>query len=126
MKEIDDRDLLGAVRRMGGRLEKGLRNALGNHPHVGDIRGRGLFWTAEVVRDRATKAPFDPALNLAGRVQKAAMEAGVICYPSQGCADGTAGDHLLLAPCFTSTDAEIDTIVSVMADTIATQTVAHA
>ncbi|WP_370402412.1 aspartate aminotransferase family protein [Sulfitobacter sp. JB4-11] len=124
MKEIEERDLLSAVRHLGARLENGLRAALEDHPHVGDIRGRGLFWTAEVVRDRATKATFDPSQNIAGRVQKAAMDAGVICYPSQGCADGTSGDHLLLAPCFTSTAAEIDTIVDTMAQAISSQTLA--
>ena len=124
MQEIEDRDLLSAVRHLGKRLETGLRDRLGQHPHVGDIRGRGLFWSAEVVADRATKAPFDPKLNMAGRILNAAKEAGVICYPSQGCADGTAGDHVLLAPAFTSTEEEIDTIVDVMATVIEKETAA--
>ena len=124
MQEIEDRDLLSEVRRLGDRLSTGLRERLGQHPHVGDIRGRGLFWTAEVVADRATKEPFDVRMNMAGRILEAAKEAGVICYPSQGCADGTKGDHVLLAPCFTSTDQEIDTIVDVMGATIEEQTTA--
>lgn len=122
MKEIDDRNLLTDVRSLGAQLETGLRDALQDHPHVGDIRGRGLFWTVEMVADRATKAPFDAARNLAGRVLKAAMEAGVICYPSQGCADGTSGDHVLLAPCFTSTPEEIDQIVATLAQTVDAET----
>ncbi|NNK15852.1 MAG: aminotransferase class III-fold pyridoxal phosphate-dependent enzyme, partial [Sulfitobacter sp.] len=122
MREIEERDLLSEVRRLGERLSSGLRARLGQHPHVGDIRGRGLFWTAEVVADRATKEPFDVKLNMAGSILNTAKDAGVICYPSHGCADGTSGDHVLLAPCFTSTDAEIDTIVDVMATTIETET----
>ncbi|APE44376.1 aspartate aminotransferase family protein [Sulfitobacter alexandrii] len=122
MHEIDDRDLLKQVRTLGKRLESGLRDALGQHPHVGDIRGRGLFWTAEVVEDRASKAPFDAKRNLAGRLQTAAMERGVITYPSQGCADGVQGDHVLIAPCFTSTGAEIDRIVEVVAESITAET----
>ncbi|MFC6637068.1 aspartate aminotransferase family protein [Sulfitobacter sp. JBTF-M27] len=122
MREIEDRNLLSEVRRLGDRLSSGLRARLGQHPHVGDIRGRGLFWTAEVVADRDTKEPFDVKLNMAGRILNTGKDAGVICYPSQGCADGTSGDHVLLAPCFTSTDAEIDTIVDVMATTIETET----
>ena len=118
MREIDDRDLLSAVRALGARLEDGLRRALGNHPHVGDIRGRGLFWSVEVVADRSSKAPFDPTQNVAGRILKAALAEGVICYPSQGCADGTAGDHVLLAPCFTSSAEEIDQIVTAMTQAI--------
>lgn len=124
MREIDGRNLLADVRNLGARLEAGLRAALQDHPHVGDIRGRGLFWTVEMVADRATKAPFDVTRNLAGRVLKAAMDAGVICYPSQGCADGTSGDHVLLAPCFTSTPEEIDLIVATMAETIDRETTA--
>lgn len=122
MQEIEDRDLLADVRRLGARLEQGLRDRLGQHAHVGDIRGRGLFWSVELVQDRNTKAPFDVKGNLAGRIQNAAMQAGVICYPSQGCADGTAGDHVLLAPCYTSTDAEIDLIVETLAKVIETET----
>ncbi len=118
MREIDDRDLLSAVRARGAQLEAALKERLGQHPHVGDIRGRGLFWTAEFVEDRATKAPFDVKRNIAGKVQHAAMEDGMICYPAQGCADGTAGDHALLAPCFTSTPEEIDIIVDKLASAV--------
>ncbi len=118
MREVEERDLLAQVRRLGAKLETGLRARLEQHPNVGNIRGRGLFWTVEVVKDRGSKKPFDVALNIAGQILNASKEAGVICYPSQGCADGTAGDHVLLAPCFTSTDEEIDLIVEVMATAI--------
>jgi len=122
MREIESRDLLGAINARGAQLEAGLRARLGQHAHVGDIRGRGLFWTTEIVADRSTKAPFDVTRNLAGKVQNAAMEAGMICYPAQGCADGTAGDHVLLAPCFTSTPEEIDIIVDILTQAIDTAT----
>jgi adenosylmethionine-8-amino-7-oxononanoate aminotransferase len=118
MREIETHDLLSAVRERGAQLEAGLRARLGQHPHVGDIRGRGLFWTTELVADRATKAPFDVNRNVAGKVQQTAMEAGMICYPAQGCADGTSGDHVLLAPCFTSTPEEIDIIIDKLANAI--------
>ncbi|MGJ8594604.1 aspartate aminotransferase family protein [Sulfitobacter sp.] len=118
MREIEDKNLLNAVNERGAQLETALRERLGQHPHVGDIRGRGLFWTTEIVEDRATKAPFDVSRNIAGKVQQAAMDAGMICYPAQGCADGTAGDHLLLAPCFTSTPEEIEIIVDKLAQAI--------
>ncbi|MGJ5621218.1 aspartate aminotransferase family protein [Sulfitobacter sp. MF3-043] len=123
MQEIEDRNLLADVKRLGARLEKGLRDHLGQHAHVGNIRGRGLFWSVELVQDRETKAPFDVKRNLAGRIQTAAMQAGVIFYPSQGCADGTAGDHVLIAPCYTSTEEEIDTIIETLAQVIEAETV---
>lgn len=115
MQEIQTHDLLANVRRRGAQLAAGLRERLGDHPHVGDIRGRGLFWTTEFVADRETKEPFNPSRNTAGRVQAAAMDAGMICYPAQGCIDGTSGDHVLLAPCFTSTEEEIVLIVDHLA-----------
>ena len=85
---------------------------------MGDIRGRGLFWTIELVADRATKAPFPVADKIAPRIQAEAMAQGVITYPSQGCADGTLGDHVLLAPAYTSPAAEIDLIVDTLASAV--------
>ena len=122
MQEIEDRDLLSAVKRLGKQLEERLREKLGQHPHVGDIRGRGLFWSVEVVTERDGKTPFDPKLGLAGKILAATLEDGVICYPAQGCADGVRGDHVLLAPCFTSTPEEIDLIVDVLARAIDAET----
>jgi len=97
---ILERGLLARVREMGAVLEAALRDALGQHPHVGDIRGRGLFWGVEFVADRETKAPFDPARAIAGRLKDAAFAAGLICYPMRGTRDGRIGDHVLLAPPF--------------------------
>ncbi|NUH64995.1 aspartate aminotransferase family protein [Sulfitobacter sp. S0837] len=118
LQEVERRDLLGAVRERGAQLEAALQARFGQHPHVGDIRGRGLFWSIELVAERDGKTPFDVSRNVAGKVQRAAMQAGMICYPSQGCADGTAGDHVLLAPAFTSTPQEIDQIVQMLGDAV--------
>jgi hypothetical protein len=65
---------------------------------VGDVRGIGLLWGIEFVVDKASKLPFAPDLNFAGRVGKAAANRGLLVYPVQGCVDGISGDHLLLAP----------------------------
>ncbi|SDG48530.1 aspartate aminotransferase family protein [Sulfitobacter delicatus] len=118
LQEVERRDLLGAVRARGAQLEAALRERFGQHAHVGDIRGRGLFWSIELVAERDGKLPFDVKRNIAGKVQRAAMEAGMICYPSQGCADGTAGDHVLLAPAFTSLPEEIDQIVQMLGEAV--------
>ena len=111
---IEDEKLLDNVKTRGAQLEAGLRTALAQHPHVGDIRGRGLFWTVEVVADRATKAPFDAREGIAMKIGAAAKARGVMTYPSQGCIDGTLGDHVLLAPSYTSSAAEIDLIVETL------------
>ena len=100
LEAIEARDLLAQVRMRGAELEAALQSAFGQHPHIGDIRGRGLFRGLELVADRDSKAPFDPALKLHARVKSAAMEEGLICYPMGGTIDGARGDHILLAPPF--------------------------
>lgn len=115
---IERDDLLANVRRQGARLEQRLRERFGNHHHVGDIRGRGHFWGVEIVADRASKTPFDPALKLNSRIKEAAMERGLMIYPMGGTVDGIAGDHVLLAPPFIIDAATIDTIVERLGDAV--------
>jgi len=108
---IRDDNLLANVRAMGARLESGLIERFGNHRHVGDIRGRGLFWALEFVTDRATRQEFDPALKLNERVKREALARGVAIYPMGGTIDGKRGDHVVIAPPYIATGADIDTIV---------------
>jgi adenosylmethionine-8-amino-7-oxononanoate aminotransferase len=77
-----------------------------SHDHVGDIRGLGLLVGIEFVRDKAARAPFDSSQAIAEKIRSAAMEEGVLTYPTQGCVDGTSGDHILLAPPFIVTSEE--------------------
>ncbi len=108
---IERESLLENVNRMGALLERRLRETFGDHPHVGDIRGRGLFRALEFVADRADKTPFDPSLRLHARLKKAAMAHGLMTYPMGGTVDGVQGDHVLLAPPFIIDAAHIETIV---------------
>ncbi len=108
---IQEEGLLQQVQDRGALLEQRLTERLGNHRHVGDLRGRGLFRGIELVADRASKAPFDPAFKLHARVKAAALERGLACYPAGGTLDGVQGDHILLAPPYIVSPAEIDTIV---------------
>lgn len=108
VSSILERDLIARVRVQGDKLAERLQARFGQHPHVGDIRGRGLFRGIELVADRDTKAPFDPARGIAGKLKKATFEAGLICYPMQGTIDGRRGDHVLLAPPFIIEDAQLD------------------
>jgi adenosylmethionine-8-amino-7-oxononanoate aminotransferase len=96
---------------MGDLLEQRLTERFGNHRHVGDIRGRGLFRAIEIVADRTTKAPFDPALKAHARIKTAALARGLACYPSGGTVDGKSGDHVLLAPPYIASAQDIDMIV---------------
>jgi adenosylmethionine-8-amino-7-oxononanoate aminotransferase len=109
---IERDDLLARVRRQSSGLRDRLRQALDSHANVGDIRGRGLFMALELVADRATKKPFDPALRLHARVKAEAMARGLMVYPMGGTIDGREGDHVLLAPPFIVTDDELDQIVA--------------
>jgi adenosylmethionine-8-amino-7-oxononanoate aminotransferase len=108
---IDEDHLLDRVKELGGHLERRLTERFGNHRHVGDIRGRGLFQAIELVADRNTRAPFDPSLKLNQRIKADAFERGLGCYPSGGTVDGQRGDHVLLAPPYIATSDDIDEIV---------------
>lgn len=99
----------------GTALRARLEARFGQHPHVGDIRGRGLFLGLELVQDRETKAPFDPARSLHAVVKRTAMARGLMIYPSGGTVDGAQGDHILLAPALTVSEAELDEIVARLA-----------
>jgi adenosylmethionine-8-amino-7-oxononanoate aminotransferase len=108
---IERDDLLAAVRTRGAYLRDALRARFESHPHVGDVRGRGLFYGLELVADRATKAPFDPARRMYAQVKAAAMREGLLCYPMGGTIDGERGDHVLLAPPYIVRESDLDAIV---------------
>ncbi|WP_431290341.1 aspartate aminotransferase family protein [Burkholderia cepacia] len=108
---IAEEKLLDNVKARGEQLRASLREHYGAHPHVGDVRGRGLFVGVELVRDRDTKATFDPALKLHAAVKREAMQRGLMVYPMGGTIDGVHGDHILVAPPFICTAKQIDTIV---------------
>lgn len=111
-------DLLANVRAMGAHLSQRLGERFGNHVHIGDIRGRGLFMGVELVEDRSTKAPFDPKLKLNAKIKREAMARGLLVYPAGGTIDGVRGDHVLLAPPFIVDAAAIDAIVERLGDAI--------
>lgn len=108
---IAEEKLLDNVKARGEQLRASLREHYGAHPHVGDVRGRGLFVGVELVRDRDSKATFDPALKLHAAVKREAMQRGLMVYPMGGTIDGVHGDHILVAPPFICTAQQIDTIV---------------
>jgi hypothetical protein len=110
--------LLENVQARGKRLERALRERFADHPHVGDIRGRGLFWGVELVAERATKKPFDPARRLHANIKAGAMQRGLMVYPMGGTIDGRVGDHVLLAPPFICNASTIDTIVERLGESI--------
>jgi adenosylmethionine-8-amino-7-oxononanoate aminotransferase len=107
VSELLEQDLISRVKTQGAKVEAALRARFGQHAHVGDIRGRGLFWGLELVEDRGEKRPFAPERGLAGKYKKAAFNAGLICYPMPGTRDGRLGDHILLAPPFILEDSDI-------------------
>jgi adenosylmethionine-8-amino-7-oxononanoate aminotransferase len=115
---IRDDNLLENVRAMGARLETALVERFGNHRHVGDIRGRGLFWALEFVVDRATKQVFNPGMKVNELVKLAALEQGVAIYPMGGTIDGRQGDHVVIAPPYIATTADINAIVERVGDAV--------
>ncbi|MET3390297.1 adenosylmethionine-8-amino-7-oxononanoate aminotransferase [Variovorax sp. 1140] len=119
VQQVIRRDgLVAKVREDGIAFGAMLAEALGSHPHVGDIRGRGFFWGIELVADRASKAPFDPALKVNAAIKKDAMSRGLLCYPFGGTVDGRQGDHVLLAPPFIATRQDLQEIAARLAASI--------
>ncbi|MEM1078311.1 MAG: aspartate aminotransferase family protein [Pseudomonadota bacterium] len=110
--------MMEGVREKGASLQRHLEARLGQHPHVGDLRGRGLFRGVELVADRETKAPLDPNRKLGAKIKKAAMTRGLICYPGGGTIDGKLGDHILLAPPFIIEEVQIEALVDMLAGAI--------
>jgi adenosylmethionine-8-amino-7-oxononanoate aminotransferase len=115
---IREDNLVANVQKMGQRLETALHERFGNHRHVGDIRGRGLFWALEFVTDRATKQVFNPTLKLNERIKAEGMARGLATYPMGGTIDGTQGDHVIVAPPYIATASDIDTIVDRFGDAV--------
>ncbi len=112
VQRVIQRDaLLPQVMQRGKFMKQLLDDRLGSHPHVGDIRGRGLFLGVELVQDRETKTPFDPVKRLNAQIKERAMEEGLMIYPMGGTIDGLHGDHILLAPPFIATESDIELIV---------------
>ena len=118
LKEFDRRDLMANVQRQGAALMDLLKARFGNHPHVGDIRGKGLFIGVEFVADRGTKDPFDPSFKLHSRIKAAAMQAGLMCYPMGGTIDGRRGDHVLIAPPFIIDESHVHRIVDLLDEAV--------
>jgi adenosylmethionine-8-amino-7-oxononanoate aminotransferase len=115
---IREDNLVSNVQVMGRRLEAALQERVGNHRHVGDIRGRGLFWALEFVTDRATKQVFDPVLKLNERIKAEGIARGIATYPMGGTIDGSQGDHVIVAPPYIVTAPDIDTIVERFGDAV--------
>jgi len=117
-RAVKNRGLLAKVRERGAGLEARLQARFGQHPHVGEIRGRGLFWALELVQDRASKQPFAQLRRINTRLKLRALENGLMCYPMGGSLDGVAGDHVLLAPPYIISEAQLDEVVDKLARSI--------
>jgi adenosylmethionine-8-amino-7-oxononanoate aminotransferase len=114
-----ERDNLFARVDVAGKEMRAALEPLKKFSVVGDVRGMGLLWGIEFVRDKETREPFPPDARIAYRIQEDALEAGIMTYPIQGCVDGTRGDHILLAPPFTITSAMIQMLAAGLEKAIA-------
>ncbi|MEM7461615.1 MAG: aspartate aminotransferase family protein [Pseudomonadota bacterium] len=111
LAQIAQPQMLAQVRARGNALQKLAQQQFGDHPHIGDIRGRGLFIGLEIVEDRDSKTPFHPSQAINRKVKVAAMSEGLMCYPMGGTIDGKQGDHVLLAPPFIIEDLQLEELI---------------
>ncbi len=115
---VQEDELVAAARHQGEQLERLLTERFGNHRHVGDIRGRGLFWALEFVGDRGARAPLDPARGIAEAVKQAALDRGLGVYPCTGTLDGVRGDHVIVAPPYIVGAADLEEIVGRLGEAV--------
>lgn len=119
-KIIREGNLMDNVSKLGEYLGVRLKAVLGNHPNVGDIRGQGLFWGIEFVKDNLTKEPFDRKLDIAENIKNTALlpPYNMTVYAGTGTADGVRGDHIMLAPPYILKKKDVDHIVMVISAVI--------
>ena len=115
LEQLLDDGVLANAKKMSTVFQQALIDNFGDHPNVGDIRGRGLFWGIELVANRITKEPLSPEQSIHKKIKVAAFEAGLICYPNGGTIDGQTGDHILLAPPFIIDEKHVDEIIAKLA-----------
>jgi len=115
---VEKHRLIEGVKDKGQLLYSGLKSIAEKEPLIGDIRGRGLMWGLEFVKDRETKLPFDPELKLWLRVMLKALEKGLIVYPVSGCADGKRGDGILICPPLIISKEEINLLIQKLTETL--------
>ena len=111
---IQKENLVENAANMGAFLGDQLKMALSDHPYVGDIRGKGLFWGIELVQDKETKQPFPAERHLAWHIWQRAFDLGLIVYYSQGCADGINGDLIMVGPPLIITQTQIEELVGIL------------
>ena len=115
---IQREELVANAANMGEYLGNCLLAALAPHPNVGDVRGKGLFWAIELVKNKVSKEPFPAADHMASRLQQEALERGLIVYYSQGCVDGVNGDLLMVGPPLIIDAAQVDELVGLLSETL--------
>ena len=118
LRILEAENLVEASATKGTRLRELLEGRLGDHPNVGEVRGRGLLVGVELVADRATRDAFPRTARLTEAIVRGARSRGVLLYSGTGTADGVNGDTILLGPPFVITDDELTRIVAVVGDAI--------
>lgn len=105
-------ELTKRVQERGSQLIAGMNESIGHLDAVGNIRGRGYLVGIELVQDKATRAPFDPEVNLTELIRDKTLENGLICYPVNGTIDGTRGDVVIISPPYNASDAVLDELIT--------------
>jgi adenosylmethionine-8-amino-7-oxononanoate aminotransferase len=118
IRYILDHNLTENARQRGEQALQGLQQLMENHPIVGDVRGKGLMFGFEFVKDRATKEPFPPEQRISLRFEQAALKRGLVTYPCSGTVNGIAGDMMLLAPPLIITASQMDEMLNILDDSL--------
>jgi len=117
LRIIEEERLVSRVEELGEYMSDKLRQLL-SLPIVGDIRGKGLLWSLEFVKDKQTKEPFSPEVNLKMNIIMKCLMKGVFFYPGYFEDEKGRGDNIMFTPPFIITEEQIDHCISILNDTI--------
>jgi adenosylmethionine-8-amino-7-oxononanoate aminotransferase len=115
---ILEHNLVENSRRRGEQALKGLGVLMDKHPIIGDVRGKGLMFGFELVRDQATKQPFDPKQHVSRLFEMAAAKRGLVTYPCTGSIEGVLGDMVLLAPPLVISESQVNDVLNIIDDSL--------
>jgi adenosylmethionine-8-amino-7-oxononanoate aminotransferase len=115
---ILEHDLVGNSQKRGEQAMGGLGALMEKHSIIGDVRGRGLMFGFELVKNQETRQPFESKQHASRLFEIAAAKRGLVTYPCTGSIDGVLGDMVLLAPPLVINASQVNDVLNIIDDSL--------